>query len=65
MAAFAGEGSRPASLDGLLARLEKNEFDLVAVGRALLADPHWVEKIRDGRTSELQDFKRDDMAVLH
>lgn len=65
MAAFAGEGSKPASLDGLLARLEKDEFDLVAVGRALLADPHWVEKIRDGRTDELNDFKREDMAVLH
>jgi 2,4-dienoyl-CoA reductase-like NADH-dependent reductase (Old Yellow Enzyme family) len=65
MAAFAGEGSKAASLDGLLERLGKDEFDLVAVGRALLADPHWVEKIREGRTEELNDFKREDMAVLH
>lgn len=65
IAAFGGEGSKPASLDGLIGRLERDEFDLVAVGRALLADPRWVEKVRDGRTDELKDFKREDMAVLH
>jgi len=64
IAAFGGAGSKPASLDGLIARLEKDEFDLVAVGRALLADPHWVEKIRDGRLDELKDFERSAMATL-
>jgi hypothetical protein len=58
IAAFGGAGSKPASLDSLIERLERDEFDLVAVGRALLADPHWVEKIRDGRTDELQNFER-------
>jgi hypothetical protein len=33
--------------------LEREEFDLVAVGRALLTDPTWVDKIRDSRTDEL------------
>lgn len=65
MAAFAGEGSKPASLDGLIARLERDEFDLVAVGRALLADPYWVQKIRDGRHEDLKDFERADMARLY
>ena len=64
IAAFGGEGSKPASLDGLTRRLEKEEFDLVAVGRALLADPHWVEKIRDGRTEELRNFERSDLMTL-
>jgi 2,4-dienoyl-CoA reductase-like NADH-dependent reductase (Old Yellow Enzyme family) len=36
---FAGKIARASSLDGLLARLERGEFDLVAVGRALLQDP--------------------------
>lgn len=58
IAAFRGAGSRPASLDGLIKRLEREEFDLVAVGRALLADPKWVEKIRDSRLDELMDFER-------
>lgn len=64
IAAFGGAGSKPASLDGLLKRLEAGEFDLVAVGRALLADPQWVHKIRDGRLDELKDFERSAMAVL-
>ncbi|OPH47359.1 hypothetical protein BC351_40235 [Paenibacillus ferrarius] len=29
-------------LDGLIERIERNEFDLVAVGRSLLADPEWT-----------------------
>jgi len=56
MGAFRGQGSEPAGLDGLVARMERGEFDLIAVGRALLSDPHWVEKIRGSRTAELRDF---------
>ncbi len=33
------EVAQPASIDGLVERLDKGEFDLVAVGRALLVDP--------------------------
>ena len=64
IAAFRGAGSKPASLDGLIERLERDEFDLVAVGRAVLADPRWVEKVRDGRLDELQDFERSALASL-
>ena len=64
IATFAGESSKPASLDGLLHRLERGEFDLVGVGRALLQDPAWAEKVRDGRTDELSDFTREALATL-
>lgn len=50
------EVSEPASLDNLIERLGKDEFDLVAVGRALLMDPEWANKMRDGRHSELKAF---------
>ena len=56
MGAFAGEGSKAASLDNLVHRMEREEFDLIAVGRALLNDPHWVTKVRAGDTQELRDF---------
>lgn len=36
-------------------------FDLVAVGRALLVDPQWVVKMRDGRFDELRPY--DDKAL--
>ncbi len=64
VAGMAGEASKPASLDNLLERLDRNEFDLVAVGRALLVDPHWAEKIRDGRDSELQDYTTQALGTL-
>ncbi|MEU9284102.1 NADH:flavin oxidoreductase [Streptomyces sp. NPDC048275] len=51
--AFQGEGSPVAALDNLLDRLERDEFDLVAVGRALLQDSEWAAKVLDGRFGEL------------
>ena len=58
------QSSQPASLDGLVARMERGEFDLVAVGRALLSDPQWVEKVRAGRGDQLKDFDPAALAVL-
>lgn len=65
VAAFGGESSKPASLDRLVEMLDRGDFDLVAVGRALLQDPEWVVKVRDGREDELQDFTRDALATLY
>ncbi len=65
IAAFGGEGSQPASLDGLLERLDRGEFDLVGVGRALLQDPEWVVKIREGRNDDLKNFEREALGVLY
>ncbi|HEV2366152.1 MAG TPA: NADH:flavin oxidoreductase [Caulobacteraceae bacterium] len=65
IAGYAGEVSRPASLDELTRRLERGDFDLVAVGRALLQDPLWALKIRDGREDELAAFDRSAMATLY
>ncbi|WP_091738804.1 NADH:flavin oxidoreductase [Phenylobacterium immobile] len=62
--AFAGEGSAPVSLDELTRRLERGDFDLVAVGRAILQDPQWVAKVRDGRTEDLMTFERAAMSTL-
>lgn len=63
-AAYAGESSEPASLDNLIERLGRKEFDLIAVGRALLQDPDWAAKIKNGRTDELMTFTKDAMAAL-
>ena len=61
---FQGQPSQASGLDGLVARMERGEFDLIAVGRALLSDPQWVEKVRDGRGDEIRDFDPAAMAVL-
>jgi 2,4-dienoyl-CoA reductase-like NADH-dependent reductase (Old Yellow Enzyme family) len=52
-----GKGARNTSIVPLIERLQKEEFDLVAVGRALLADPAWVTKTRQNRTAELIPFE--------
>ena len=65
VAAYAGEASKPASLDELLRRLERGDFDLVAVGRALLQDPQWAVKVHAGRTEDLMDFAPSAMATLY
>ncbi len=64
IAAFGGESSKPASLDELLRRFDRGDFDLVAVGRALISDPDWVVKVRDGRNNELSDFSPAALATL-
>jgi len=48
----------------LEARLERGEFDLVAVGRALLSDADWARKVRDRRFAELAPFSPDALATL-
>ncbi len=63
-AAYAGEISEPASLDDLVKRMEAEEFDLIAVGRALLQDPLWARKIREGRDNELAAFSKDALTTL-
>jgi 2,4-dienoyl-CoA reductase-like NADH-dependent reductase (Old Yellow Enzyme family) len=64
VASYGGEASQPASLDNLLARLERDEFDLVAVGRALIVDPDWALKIRDGRHGDLTPYEVSALATL-
>ncbi|SDM26208.1 2,4-dienoyl-CoA reductase [Pedobacter antarcticus] len=64
LAAFGGESSDPSSLDELLRRMDRGDFDLVAVGRPLLADPSWVKKIKEGRTDELKGFSKEALAAL-
>jgi 2,4-dienoyl-CoA reductase-like NADH-dependent reductase (Old Yellow Enzyme family) len=38
-------------IDKLLDRMERDEFDLIAVGRSLIADPDWPRKISRGETT--------------
>ncbi|MFB6365276.1 NADH:flavin oxidoreductase [Paenibacillus elgii] len=60
-----GKGADNTKIDGLIERLERQEFDLVAVGRALLVDPLWANKVRDGRTAELVPFTTEAVKTLY
>jgi len=56
--------AQPAGIEGLLERLNKGEFDLVAVGRALICDPEWAVKVREGRMEEILPFSREALKTL-
>lgn len=56
--------AEPASLDELERRLSDNEFDLVAVGRALISNPSWVDMIRDDRPDDIKPFRKEHLGQL-
>jgi 2,4-dienoyl-CoA reductase-like NADH-dependent reductase (Old Yellow Enzyme family) len=45
-----------ASLDELARRFDRGEFDLVGVGRAMIASPDWAHIVRRGAFNELKPF---------
>ncbi|WP_328494912.1 NADH:flavin oxidoreductase [Streptomyces sp. NBC_00414] len=61
---FRGEGAPVKGIDDLLDRLENEEFDMIAVGRALLQDPEWAVKVLDGRFGELGAFDAEALRSL-
>ncbi|WP_238539692.1 NADH:flavin oxidoreductase [Corallococcus macrosporus] len=62
--AFGGKPSSVVGLDALVRRMERGEFDLIAVGRAILSDPRWVTKVRSGDRASLKDFNPAALAEL-
>lgn len=63
---LAGE-SRPnqQSLIELVRRFERGDFDIVAIGRVLLADHQWLNKVRAGNIDQLQPYSAEAMKVLY
>jgi 2,4-dienoyl-CoA reductase-like NADH-dependent reductase (Old Yellow Enzyme family) len=47
------KGADTADIDRLLEMLERGDFDLVAVGRALIVNPDWAEMVRSGSFDRL------------
>lgn len=46
------------------AAIEAGEFDLMAVGRALLTDPDWAAELSDGRTAKMTAYRKSDEDLL-
>ncbi|MEU6174627.1 NADH:flavin oxidoreductase [Streptantibioticus parmotrematis] len=61
---FQGRGSSVRGIEDLLDRLERDEFDLVAVGRALLQDPEWAAKVLSGRFTDLSPYDAESLKSL-
>lgn len=50
------KGAGVTGVERLIELFERGDFDMVAVGRALIADPRWAEKLRAGRLDEMLAF---------
>jgi 2,4-dienoyl-CoA reductase-like NADH-dependent reductase (Old Yellow Enzyme family) len=57
--------AEPASLDNLVARMQNDEFDLVAVGRAMIANPDWAKRVRDGELEQMKSFEKEQLLALN
>jgi len=44
--------------------LRRGEFDLVALGRAVLADPEWARKLADARLADIRPYDKSASSVL-
>jgi len=59
---FGGGGAKKVGIDALITRLEGDEFELIAIGRALLSDPEWANKMNSGREGEIVIFEPSHLA---
>ncbi|MFK8049767.1 MAG: NADH:flavin oxidoreductase [Halioglobus sp.] len=57
--------AEPASLDDLERRMREQEFALVAVGRAMIANPDWANLVAEDRMGDLRPFRKEDLATLN
>ena len=55
---------KPASLEALIEDIGNDEYDLFAVGRALIANPDWANKVQADQESSLQAYDKSMLASL-
>ena len=53
-----------SSLAELMRCHSRGDFDLVAVGRASIGDPQWVNKVAAGRYEDIRRFELDDLLTI-
>ncbi len=61
---FLGNEAKATGEEGfreLVRRFNRGDFDLISVGRSQIGDPDWVNKVREGRLSEIKIFTRQDL----
>ncbi len=54
----------PSTIQGVAERLGRGEFDLVAVGRAMIANPEWANKVRNREFGKLSGYSVEMMKTL-
>ncbi|MCO5091261.1 NADH:flavin oxidoreductase [Bosea sp. (in: a-proteobacteria)] len=60
-----GYTTKTVPLDRLVHLMEREEFDLIAVGRSLLVDHKWPEKVRDGAWEDITAYSSQSRNVFY
>ena len=64
VATYRDGSAEVAGIDELISRMEADEFDIIAVGRALLANPNWADKIRNNDMDSIETFSKEQLTEL-
>jgi len=56
--------TKPKSLSRVEEKLKNREFDLIGVGRALLADPNWANKMKNNQMDAIIPFSTSSLKTL-
>ena len=59
VATYSDGSAEVAGIDELLSRMEDDEFDLIAVGRALIANPDWANKVKNNDMDSIETFHKE------
>ena len=55
----------PTSIERAIEDISKNKYDMIAVGRALLSDPEWVLKMKEGRLNDVIPYTKEALLNLY
>jgi 2,4-dienoyl-CoA reductase-like NADH-dependent reductase (Old Yellow Enzyme family) len=64
ISSFRQAGAQTAGIERLIEMMERGDFDLVAIGRAMIVNPDWANKVRAGRFEDLKDYEPQALANL-
>ena len=57
--------AQPTSIEKAIKDISDEKYDLIAVGRALISDPEWVIKMREGRLNDVIPYSKEALFKLY
>ena len=61
---FREQQTQTTDLSELEERMDRGEFDMIAVGRALISNPDWARHVREGSLDNLVGYRSEDLGQL-
>ncbi len=61
---FRQAGAETTGIEQLIEMMERDEFDMIAVGRALIANADWPNRVRAGEMDKLRPYSPEILATL-